>query len=73
MEFTDGLAKRISSLGIYNLRRTRIKFCKPVYTEYPPYELELAQEEYVEKMESRIIHSQQNQCRPLYLERQIHL
>ena len=50
-EFTDGLAKRISNLGIYNLRRTRIGFCKPVYTEWPPYELEQAQEEYVEDME----------------------
>ena len=47
---------------IYIDKKVRIKFCKPVYTEYPPYELELAQEEYVEKMESRIIRSQQNQC-----------
>ena len=54
IEFTDGLAKRISNLGIYNLRRTRIGFCKPVYTEWPPYELELAQEEYVEDMENKV-------------------
>ena len=52
-EFTDGLAKRISNLGIYSLRRTRIGFCKLVYTEYPPYELEQAQEEYVAKIEER--------------------
>lgn len=52
-EFTDGLAKRISNLGIYNLRRTKIGFCKLVYTEYPPYELEQAQEEYVENMEEK--------------------
>ena len=50
-EFTDGLAKRISSLGIYNLRRAKIGFCKLVYTEWPPYELEQAQEEYVKDME----------------------
>ena len=53
-EFTDGLAKRISNLGIYSLRRTRIGFYKPVYTEWPPYELEQAQEEYVEDMENKV-------------------
>ncbi len=50
-EFTDKLAKRISKLGVYNLRRTKIGFCKLVYTEWPPYELEQAQEEYVTKIE----------------------
>ena len=54
VEFTDGLAQRISNLGIYSLRRAKIGFCKPVYTEWPPYELEQAQEEYVEDMESKI-------------------
>ena len=53
-EFTDGLAKRISDLGVYTLRRTKIGFCRLVYTELPPYELEQAQEEYVEDMESKI-------------------
>ena len=53
-EFTDGLAKRISNLGVYSLRRTRIGFCKPVYTEYPPYELEQAQVEYVDDMENKV-------------------
>ncbi len=51
--FTDKLADRISSLGIYSLRRARIGFCKLVYTEWPPYELEQAQEEYVEEMERK--------------------
>ena len=53
-EFTDGLAKRISNIGVYSLRRTRIGFCKPVYTEYPPYELEQAQVEYVDDMENKV-------------------
>ena len=52
-EFTDGLAERISKLGIYDLRRARIGFCKLVLTEWPPYELEQAQEEYVEDMENK--------------------
>ena len=53
VEFTDGLANRISNLGVYHLRRTRIGFCKIVYTEYPPYELEQAQEVYVENIENK--------------------
>ena len=46
----DQLAERITSLGVYNLRRVKIGFCKKVLTEMPPYELEQAQIEYVEEM-----------------------
>jgi len=53
-EFADELSKRISKVFSYNLRRTRIFFKKEVYTEIPPYELELAQEEYVDEVEERI-------------------
>ena len=47
--FADKLAERISGLGIYNLRRTRIGFRKTYVTDIPPYELEMEQEDYVEE------------------------
>ena len=50
-EFADELARRISALGIYSLRRTKMFFKKEVYVKIPPYELEQAQTEYVEKLE----------------------
>ena len=53
IEFTDKLANRITALGVYKLRRAKIGFCKLVLTEWPPYELERAQEEYVEDMENK--------------------
>ena len=49
--FADRLASRITALGMYNLRRKKIGYKKEYYTEIPPYELELEQEEYVEDME----------------------
>ena len=52
-EFADQLANRITALGVYNLRRVKIGFCKPVLVEIPPYELEQAQEDYVEECESK--------------------
>ena len=61
-EFTDDLAKRITDLGIYNLRRTRIRFSKLVYTEYPPYELEQAQEEYVRALETKMVLDTKNKA-----------
>lgn len=56
--FADKLAERISGLGIYNLRRTRIGFRKTYVTDIPPYELEMEQEECVEIIEKRMIDSQ---------------
>ena len=50
-EFADQVAERISKIGVYTLRRTKIFFKKEVYVEIPPYELELAQLDYVENME----------------------
>lgn len=50
-EFADELAKRISGLGVYDLRRTKLFFKKEVYVEIPPYELETAQMEYIEHKE----------------------
>ena len=52
-ELADELARRISALGIYTLRRTRIFFKKEVYVKIPPYELEQAQIEYIEEMEKK--------------------
>lgn len=54
--FTDSLAQRITNLGIHHLKRKRIGFCKLVYTEWPPYELEQAQDEYVEELEEKQQH-----------------
>ena len=51
VEFTDMLAQRISNACNYTLERVRIGFCKLVYTDWPPYELEVSQVEYVDEME----------------------
>ena len=51
-EFADSLAAKITALGIYNLKRKTIGYKKTWYTDIPPYELELEQEEYVEEMEN---------------------
>lgn len=50
-ELADELAKRVTALGIFNLRRARIGFCKLYVTETPPYELELEQIEVIEGWE----------------------
>lgn len=52
--FADKLAERISGLGIYNLRRTRIGFRKTYVTDIPPYELEMEQKDYVENIKERL-------------------
>ena len=41
--FADDLAKRISSLSVFNLRRSRFGFMKRMATDIPPYEIELEQ------------------------------
>ena len=43
VSFADDLAKRISNLGIFNLRRVRFNFIKEVSTDIPPYDIELEQ------------------------------
>ena len=58
VSLADQLASRITNLGIHSLKRKRIGFCKPVLTEWPPYELEQAQVEYVEEMEQMAISKQ---------------
>lgn len=50
-KFAEELARRITSIGLYSLKRKRIHYKKKGYTDIPPYELEQAQEEYVESME----------------------
>ena len=54
-EFADEIADRISKIGVYSLRRTKIFYRKQVFVETPPYELEVAQLEYVEEMEKNYI------------------
>lgn len=52
VEFADELAARITKLGIFNLRRAKIRFCKKMFTEIPPYEIELEQLNNVRKWEN---------------------
>ncbi len=55
VEFADKLAKRITDLGVFNLRRARIGFCKLMVTDTPPYELEMEQLATIEGWEKHII------------------
>ena len=51
-EFADELARRISTICKYNLRRQRLFFKKEVFVDIPPYELEQEEVEYVEELMS---------------------
>ena len=53
MEFADELAKRISALGIFKLRRAKIFFAKKLVTDIPPYEIEQEQLSTVESWEEK--------------------
>lgn len=53
VELADQLAERITKMGIYNLRRTKIGFQKKYLSEKPPYELEQEQIKTIEKQESK--------------------
>ena len=51
--FADELAKRITALGVFNLRRARIGFCKVRFSEIPPYEIEMEQLDTIECWEKK--------------------
>ena len=51
VEFADGLIERINKLGLYKLKRKFFGFVTRVRIDQPPYEVELAQENYVNHME----------------------
>lgn len=51
VEFADGLIERMNKLQNLNLKHKRFGFCKRVLVEQPPYELELTQEDYVDRLE----------------------
>lgn len=51
VEFADKLAERISNLGVFNLRRAKIRFCRKMVTEIGPYEIEKEQLKNVEEWE----------------------
>ena len=53
VSLADSLAQRITNLGIFNLRRARIGFCKKVYGNVPPYELEQEQIALIETWEEK--------------------
>ena len=53
IEFADSLADRITSLGVFNLRRAKIHFCTPTITEIPPYEMEQEQLKTIEEWEKK--------------------
>ena len=56
VSLADSLAQRITNLGIFNLRRAKIGFCKKVYSKIPPYELEQEQISLIESWEEKRIH-----------------
>ena len=54
--FADRLASRITGLPTgHSLQRAKRKFATLVVTEWPPYELEQAQTEYVEDLEKKAL------------------
>lgn len=53
VEFANSLVERVNKLGEYKLKPKRFFFSKRVYTQYPPYELEMSQQDYVEEMEAK--------------------
>lgn len=53
VEFADGLIERMNKLQNLNLKHKLFGFCKRVLVNEPPYELELMQEDYVDKLEEK--------------------
>lgn len=58
-EFADKLVERMNKVTDYNFKPKRFGFCKPYYTDMPPYELEQAQEEGMEDLERRAKENEQ--------------
>ena len=52
-QFADELAKRISKLGVFDLRRARIRFMQNCVTDIPPYEIEMEQLKSIEEWEKK--------------------
>ena len=53
VEFADELARRITALGVFNLRRARFGFIKVMTTDIPPYEIEMEQIDTIEEWEEK--------------------
>ena len=53
VELADSLAQRITNLGVFNLRRARIGFCKKMVSDMPPYEIEQEQIQTIEEWEAQ--------------------
>ena len=57
LETAEKIAEGINSLCEYKIRKRKIFFIKPMFTDIPPYELEQAQfecvEDWKEKMEAK--------------------
>lgn len=53
VEFANGLIERVNKACRYNLKQKRFGFARRVLVEIPPYELEMLQQDYVERMEAK--------------------
>ena len=60
VELADEMARRVTQLGIFKLRRVKIRFCKQVYIEEPPYGIELEQLATIEHWEVKNHKAQSN-------------
>lgn len=50
--FADKLIERINAIGVFDLRRAKIRFCKVMESDISPYELEQEQLETIERWEA---------------------
>ena len=48
VEFADNLVEKVNKLGMFNSRKKKIRFCIPMVTEDPPYQIELEQYEAIQ-------------------------
>lgn len=52
-QFGDQLASRISKLGVFDLRRAKIRFVQNCVSDIPPYEIEMEQLKSIEEWEKK--------------------
>ena len=63
VELADELAKRITDLGVFDLRRAKIGFCKKMVSDIPPYEVEQEQIKTIEEWEEHTKNEQKKNLR----------
>ena len=60
VEFADKLVERVNALGVFNLRRAKIFFCRAMISDIPPYEIEQEQVATIECWEEKANGTQEN-------------